>query len=77
MRTVDDPAIRYIQERLPNFGIQILAAHPCPSCRGTLILRRRRFVCNGCDHSEAAPPAIAARLAGQPELALFENEEDL
>ena len=67
---------RYAQERLPNFGIQILAAHPCPACRGTLILRRLRFVCTGCNHSEAAPTAVGARLAGHPELPLFEEEEE-
>jgi hypothetical protein len=71
----DDPAVRYIQERLPHFGIQILAAYPCPACRGTLILRRRKFCCTGCDHTETAPASIAARVAGQPELPLFTEEE--
>jgi len=70
----DDPPARYAQERLPGCGIQILAAHPCPACRGTRVLRRRRFVCDHCEHTEAAPPAIWARLAGEAELPLFEEE---
>jgi hypothetical protein len=73
----DDAIARYVQEQLP-LGISPLvhAAWPCPACRGLLTVRRRRFVCGHCGYAEAVPPAIAARLAGQPELALFDQQEE-
>lgn len=70
------PDARYVQERPPGMGAQILAARSCLACgTGTLILRGRRLACNTCDHTEKTPAAIAARLAGQPELPLFDEEE--
>jgi hypothetical protein len=68
---------RYVQERLPGCGRQILAARSCRDCGiGTLILRGRRLLCDTCDHTEKTPPAIAARLAGHPELPLFEEDDE-
>ena len=73
----DDPTARYVQTQLP-LGISPLvhAAWPCPACRGVLTVRRRRFVCGHCGYAEAVPEAIAARMAGRPELPLFESEEE-
>lgn len=67
-------ATRYVQAQLPGVAPLLRAAWPCPQCRGLLTMRRRRFVCGDCGYSEAVPEAVRARMAGLPELPLFEEE---
>lgn len=59
---------------------QVHATHPCPRCKGVLLLRRcktahRQRLCCDCGYSEALPLAMRLRRMGYPELPLFDSEE--
>lgn len=57
----------------------IRATHPCPACGGRLVVKRcptahRKALICACGYKERLPLTIRLRLAGMPELPLFETE---